>query len=78
MNKPRRYGWNLLIALDQLVNALLAGDPDETLSSRMGRAVRDGRCRGCYWICRALHRLDPDHCQKSIEHDEGDDEVIGI
>lgn len=78
MNKLKRYIWNLLVAIDKFANALLAGDPDETLSSRMGRAVQDGRCRACRWICLLLHRFDPHHCQKSIEHDEGDDEVIGI
>lgn len=38
----KRYIWNLLIAIDQLFNALLFGDPDETLSSRMGKRARLG------------------------------------
>lgn len=66
-----RYLWNLLIALDQLANALLAGDPDETISSRMGKAVREGRCVLCRFLCGLLHRIDPNHCRKSIEEDEG-------
>lgn len=70
MKEVKQYFWNLLISIDQLGNALLAGNPDETLSSRMGKAVRDGRCIGCYWICRFLHVLDKNHCQKSIEDDE--------
>lgn len=37
------YLWNLLIALDQLANALNA----------------------------VLHWLDPGHCERSIERDEG-------
>lgn len=70
------YLWNLLVALDQLINALLGGDPDETLSSRMGKAVRANRCWACKGICRLLHLIDKDHCQKTIEPDEGQRAVI--
>lgn len=38
----KHYIWNLLIAIDQFFNALFAGDPDETLSSRMGKRARLG------------------------------------
>ena len=31
------YVWNVLIGLDQFCNAILGGDPDETMSSRMGK-----------------------------------------
>lgn len=77
----RGYIWNLLIALDQLLNVLLGpalnwafqvkgfGDPDETLSSVFGK--NSAACKGCYWICRLLHKIDPDHCEKSAEKDEG-------
>jgi hypothetical protein len=34
-----RYFWNLLIAVDQLFNTVFGGDPDETLSSRMGKHI---------------------------------------
>lgn len=37
------YLLHLLIAFDQLANALLLGAPDETLSSRAYRADRDGK-----------------------------------
>ena len=36
------YGKAVLIAADQLVNALLAGWPDETLSSRAFRWEKNG------------------------------------
>ncbi|WP_302621011.1 hypothetical protein [Cupriavidus taiwanensis] len=39
----KRYFWNVLIAIDQFGNALGAGDPDETISSRAGNAKRAGR-----------------------------------
>ena len=80
----KRWLWNVLISIDQTVGVILSpvlnlvmnpkhkfGDPDETMSSVMGKNVRNGSCRGCYAICKILHLLDPDHCKKSIEDDEG-------
>lgn len=37
MKPMRQYFFNILIALDQLANTLFFGDPDETISSRLGR-----------------------------------------
>lgn len=65
----KRYIWNVFISLDQLANTLLGGYPDETLSSRMGKRV--DTCPVCRFICKLLHLIDKDHCQKSIERDEG-------
>jgi hypothetical protein len=61
-----------LIGVDQFFNCLFNGDPDETISSRLGRARRDGRLT---WrrkplpmvIYLMLERIDPGHCQRSIE-----------
>ena len=39
--------YNLFIAVDQLLNALLLGHPDETLSSRLGRAKGKERY---FWV----------------------------
>jgi len=69
MKRVRRYVWNLLISVDQLVNTLFGGDPDETISSRLGKQT--DHCRLCRWFCRILGKLDPDHCLKSIEPDRG-------
>ena len=67
------YARQVLIALDQLLNSLLAGDPDETLSSRMGKYVQRGRgwfpCQLCKLLALALR--DKDHCINNIEADEG-------
>lgn len=79
------YLWNILVSLDQLANVAAGpllniilrpavarfGDPDETLSSVLGKNVEAGACVGCKLICRLLHRLDPGHCERSIERDEG-------
>lgn len=59
-----RYGWNLLIAFDQLLNAILGGNPDETLSHRAKRARDAGRRWGCV-LCRVLDLFDRDHCDKA-------------
>jgi len=75
--KVSLYFWNFLVAIDQLVNAMLGGDPDETLSSRMGKNIKAGRCKLCKVICYFLNKVDPDHCLKSIEPDEGGRQVTG-
>ncbi|WP_224742911.1 hypothetical protein [Stutzerimonas kunmingensis] len=62
--------WKLSVAFDQLGNAAANGDEDETISSRAAKARRAGRRWGCL-LCGLLDRIDPDHCEKSIEHDEG-------
>lgn len=73
-----KYFWNILIAIDQLANALLFGDPDETISSRMGKwsNMNGWRKRVACPICWVLHLIDPHHCAKSIESDEGKDEIV--
>ena len=48
------YLHNLLVACDQLVNAVMGGWPDETLSSRCWRWHVDGVR---HWPCRWLDRL---------------------
>jgi hypothetical protein len=65
-----QYFSNIFRALDQLLNALLAGDPRETVSSRMGKAIDDG-CRVCLWTCRFLSLFDQRHCQTSIDPSVG-------
>jgi len=56
-----------------LINALTGGDEDETISSRVGKKVRKAGRENkiAYYLCRMLHFLDPGHCEKSIEEDEG-------
>ena len=65
---PKRYFWNVLIAVDQLANALIAGDPDETISSR---AAKLQHRRFWRWLGHVLEWIDPDHLAKSLEKDEG-------
>lgn len=61
-----KYLANLWLALDILLNTVLAGDV-ETMSSRMGRMIRDRKpCRICGLVCWFLSRFWPDHCIHNI------------
>lgn len=77
-----KYIWNVLIAIDQLINTLFGGDPDETLSSRMGKWVRTGKHKKgirkkVYKIANCIVELfEKDHFKKSIEEDEGHRRII--
>jgi len=66
----------ILLNLDFLVNALWGGDPQETISSRAGKLVRSGDRGFAYAICRILNIADKEHCKKSIQDNEGSDELI--
>ncbi len=80
MKKLKKYLFNNLLAFDRQVNALMGGDPEMTISGRMGVAISEGRCWLCYPICRALHWLDNDHCHRAAraEAREGSDEVTRL
>ena len=64
------YFRRLFVAVDQLANVLLGGHEDETVSSRIAKDRRRGRKMACV-LCRILDWLDPHHCEKAIEKDEG-------
>lgn len=69
--------WPVAVANDQVLNAAMvgrAGSEDETVSSRAGKAARKGKRWGCL-LCRLLDKIDPGHCEKHIEHDEGEPAV---
>lgn len=83
MNTVLNWLWNVLITIDQGVNTIFApvlnwlmkpqykfGNPDETLSSVMGKNVRAGSCPVCHFICNYLSLIQNKHCKKSIEDDE--------
>ncbi|WP_067586373.1 hypothetical protein [Endozoicomonas ascidiicola] len=63
----KQYLWNFLVWLDQGLNVVfMGGCPDETVSSRAGKAARKGKKWGCV-LCRVLDVVDKNHCEKSIE-----------
>lgn len=64
----KNYMRNIAIAADQLANAMIAGSPDETVSSRVYRgavlAVRPNRAaRMAYRTINALFFWQEDHCR---------------
>lgn len=79
------WAWRVLVSIDQFLNVLCGpmlnallrprqarfGDPDETLSSVLGKGVRNGDCRLCRPICWVIGWFDPGHCGNNIEEDEG-------
>lgn len=71
-----KYMWNVLLAFDQFINAILGGDPDETISSRLGKHLEKRNCKFCNFICKLLNIIDPNHCRDAIERDEGKDAII--
>ena len=69
--KLTRYGYHVLIAIDQLFNALIGGAADETLSSRTYRGAvlakyPRKRWRICYRVINALF-FDANHCKTAYE-----------
>lgn len=66
----RWYLRNIFVALDQLLNAVLGGDPDETISSRCAKAAF---ASGWWRLGRVLEALDPGHMDRTREDDEGGD-----
>ena len=63
----KKYIINLLISIDQLFNTILGGNPDETISSRMGRHLLKKNCKLCKIICKLLNLIDKNHCIDAIE-----------
>ena len=64
------HALQILIALDQLVNALLGGWADETLSSRAWRTEAKGRLWGRLTrplIDALASPFEPDHCRASFD-----------
>ena len=82
MSKVKQYFWNLFISIDQFVNTVFGGSPDETISSRLGKWARNskhksGVRRHIYNIVNFIVEVfEKDHFKKSIEEDEGDDALI--
>lgn len=70
----KKYIFNILISIDQFFNTLFKGNPDETISSRIGKKVRSWKNKKkwtiAYMLYATLNWIDPNHCEDSIEEDE--------
>lgn len=65
--------WTPLVLLDKQANALLGGDPQETISSRAGKRIASRKW--AKWLCKKLHKLDPEHCERNIDLSQGSDAI---
>lgn len=68
MSKFKKYVLNVLIAVDQFANALAGGDPDETISSRLGKHHKNSVFGK---FVNLLFFWQKNHIAESIEADEG-------
>jgi len=73
---------NILISIDQLGNTITGGDPDETISSRLGKMkVKHGGRIPWYRplskvVDFGLDKIEPNHSIDAIEKDEGKDAIV--
>lgn len=81
MKRLGKYCLNLLISIDQLGNTLAGGDPDETISSRIGK-IKVNHGGSIPWhhplarvIDCGLNKIDPNHSIDAIEEGEGEDSI---
>lgn len=65
MRHPNYF--QVLIALDQLVNTWFGGMADETLSSRAHRLGISGQNKWAYKVINALFFWQEDHCKEAYE-----------
>jgi hypothetical protein len=68
--KVNTYIFGILYSLDQLGNAILGGNPDQTISGRLGIMKLNNSKFACYF-CKVLDFIfrEPNHCENSIERD---------
>ena len=66
--KKRSRTMRFLLVIDQMINVLLwNGSQDETVSSHIGRRIKEGRAT---WfdkkLCCLLRKIEHMHCMKSL------------
>ena len=71
----RQYIHNILIGVDQLLGTLFGGDPDETISSRVGKWSASGSELGGLFEIILNSIFGKNHCKECIEVDEGKEEL---
>lgn len=75
MNRLGRYLLNYAVLLDESVNTVFGGSPNETISERAAKANATGRKWGCV-LCGVLNWINPGHCDRALTSTIGDDAVI--
>jgi len=79
-----QYLFNVWIAIDQFANVMSGGDPDETISSRLGRIKKANHGR-IPWTRPVAHItdallewIDPGHSIHSIEDGHGGSGIVDV
>lgn len=75
MTKICRYLLNYAVLIDEGINTIFGGSPNETVSERAAKARNAGRKWGCV-LCRVLNWINQGHCDKALTSTVGDDAVI--
>ena len=71
MASVKTYLFNVLVALDQVLNTLLAGYADETLSSRAHRAyVKNKPFKFFRYIINTIFWWQTDHCLEAYNYEK--------
>jgi hypothetical protein len=74
-----KYVINNLISFDQTINTLAGGDPDETISSRLGRNYPHSvlaRIVDVMFFWQSYNKVIKSHVINAIEAGEGGDAVL--
>ncbi|MFH2011696.1 MAG: hypothetical protein ABIJ37_03175 [Pseudomonadota bacterium] len=77
-----KWLFNILLSIDQFGNTLFGGDPDETISSRLGKMKKKHGGKIPWYrplskiIDYGLDTIDPNHSIDAIEEDEGKDALL--
>jgi hypothetical protein len=58
-----KYFWNIVQAVDRMLNAIAGGTDKEYLSSRVYRYKDGNRIAG--WVYVLLNWLEPNHCEQA-------------
>jgi len=73
----KQYAYNLALSLDQFLNTILLGDPDESISGRCGRAILSNKPK--FWVPMLARVIDlffyvtfneRDHVLNAVEPEE--------
>ena len=86
MRKIAKWLWNVLVAIDQLGNTIAGGNPDITISARVGYFANKSNDRRFYYYWRCLeavidftfYPLDGSkHCLQALQGDNEEGHVHG-
>lgn len=69
--KLKRYCKSVLVSIDQLINAVLGGYPDETFSSRVYRksVARQKFWEVLHWIIDKMFFWEENHCYNAYKNE---------